>query len=432
MGKLVFGAWAGAAVAGCVIASCSYSTEADPKTSGNDGGARDAGPGADGATFDSDSGGPGGLAECPAQRVVHLVGGNGGFAWFTQVWPLPEVITNGAAAYAYDDTKLASNVASSSTHTLFARNVGGKALWTASGQRPMPTVFVAGINMTHTATPNTTRIGSVDVIAAGATLQKKLGAPVPVIRIGRAYVYGPAPLAPVAVDATDTDAAATAIAKQLDLPPSVADSLRPNATVVAQWTGANARAGLTNLARGLLFAANAFRLNLVSTIIMPAFEDDPHGAFQGGGPTSETNATAQVLDAFYRELQKSNEATCGHLGKPLPLADNVLFLASGDTYKNPFERNGWADATPENTNLLYVRSNGFLQPGWFGQVRPSGVLHFDPASGAATAAATQPEATSAALQGVLYAIARGDGGAVRDALPLVSTPYQGVIEPSPP
>ena len=25
--------------------------------------------------------------ECQAQRVVHLVGGNGGLAWFTLVWP---------------------------------------------------------------------------------------------------------------------------------------------------------------------------------------------------------------------------------------------------------------------------------------------------------------------------------------------------------
>src|SRR5262245_31188734 len=33
------------------------------------------------------------LPECGAQRVVHLVGGFGGLAWFTLVWPAPAVIT---------------------------------------------------------------------------------------------------------------------------------------------------------------------------------------------------------------------------------------------------------------------------------------------------------------------------------------------------
>ncbi|MBL8607193.1 MAG: hypothetical protein JNL38_07725 [Myxococcales bacterium] len=434
MGKVVLGASACAALLGvALISSCSYSNEADPRAFADGGAAQDGALGGDAPSGARDADGiVGPQLECPAQRVVHLVGGNGGFAWFSQVWPVPELVTAPMAAFAYDDPKLAVSAPSSTGHPLFARRVASRAVWEGSGKRPMPTAFVAGTNLTHTATPNTTRIGTVDVVAAGAALQKKLGAPIPVLRLGRAFIYGPAPLAPAAVDATDVDTAVTAIVKQLDLPASVESSLRPDPAVVAQWAGAGARASIVALARGLSFAANAFRLNLVSTILLPAMEDDPHGAFAGSGPGADTNAIAQVLDSFYRELQTRNEATCGHGGKALSLADNVVLLASGDTYKNPFDRGGWPDGTPDNSNVLYVRSNGYLLSGWFGRIASTGVVHFDTVTGAASTGATQAAATQAALQGVLYAIARGDGGAVSEALPLVSVPYQGVIDPSPP
>ena len=91
------------------------------------------------------------LVECKAQRVVHLIGGNGGFAWFTLVWPAPAVITGFQPTYSYDDPTKAKELTVQVSHPLFARRIAMRALWETVGQSPQPSVFVAGQNETHTA-----------------------------------------------------------------------------------------------------------------------------------------------------------------------------------------------------------------------------------------------------------------------------------------
>lgn len=412
---------------------CGYTTEAAPGAVGPDASGPNAPPGgdagADAPRSDGSTLGPP-VTECAAQRVVQLVGGNGGLAWFTQVWPIPDVISAYQPDFAYDDPKLAKLVSPSNAPPLFARLLPGpRAVWETVGARPMPTIFVAGTNLTHTSTPATTRLnGTTEILAAAWGVQKRLGAPIATVRIKNTYLYGPAPDAPKPVDVADVDAAVDALAAQLSLSATAKAQLRPDPSVYGSWHSSGAGAGVKNLAAALAFAANAFRANLVTTIQLPAFEDDPHGAFVSS-PTQQINDVASVMDGFYKYLATSQEAICGHAGAKLSLADNVVTVIVGDTYKNPFTKNGWPDGTPQNTNLVFVRSNGFLAPGYFGRIAPGGVTQFDPATGGVGSSA--PVATEGALEGILYAIARGDGAFVKGLAP-TATPYQGILEASPP
>jgi hypothetical protein len=167
-------------------------------------------------------------------------------------------------------------------------------------------------------------------------------------------------------------------------------------------------------------------LAFISTVLMPAFNDDPHGAFAGGDaqPAMRADSLARILDGFYAELAAHPEPKCSPVGTPLSLADNVVTIVSGDTPKTPFNRNGWGDGTPGNSNLVYVRSNGYLKPGWFGDLNATnGRVNFDPATGAQFAAANAVSTTAAQL-GILFAITRGNVAAVSAAS---TAPYAGVV-----
>jgi hypothetical protein len=364
------------------------------------------------------------LPECTAQRTVHIVAGNGGLAWFTLVWPLPAVITANNASYSYDDVTLASLVPGTEAgHPLYARRIGARTLLDGTGTHPQPSVFVAGQNETHTNSPSTTQLGGIEIVAAGAALQGGLEAPVPAVKIG-SVPYGPAADAPVPAVGVDVEAAISAIEAITPLSAEVEASLRPTNAVLASWgVDGGTQASFATLARNLLFAANAFRLGLVSTVVIPGTNDDPHGAFDGGFAKQRADLLAQILDGFYTELGAHSETTCGHAGVPLSLADNVVLVVSGDTFKNPFNKSGWGDGTPGNANLLYVRSNGYLKPGWFGAIAPATRTNFDPDTGALTALGAVP-ASNAARAGALFAISRGDAAAVTA---VSSATYGGVV-----
>ena len=414
-----------------LVLACGSTYSAEDPVPVSEGGAPESGPssegGADGNGPRSPDGSPA-LPECKAQRVLNIVAGNGGFAWFSQVWPLPDVITTYTATYSYDDPAKAALVAGTATdHPLYARKIGTRPLWQGISTRPDPTAFVFGRNETHTQVPSTFQSGGFDILALGALLQAPLGAPLPALGFSPAR-YGTAPGAPTLTSVALVEDAITAIKAVRPLTPAEEAELRPSAAIVTSWIGAATTTGRTRMAEQLLFAANAFRLGLVATILMPGTADDPHGAFTSGDATIGADLLTSTLDGFYSELAKSNETTCGHAGKPLSLADNVVLIVNGDTYKNPFAREGWGDGTPGNSNLLYVRSNGFLEPGWFGRVsNTAGRINFDPNTGTLSTDTSIVPSSSAALLGVLYAITRGDKSAIASFAG--STPYAGVIKP---
>jgi hypothetical protein len=113
----------------------------------------------------------------------------------------------------------------------------------------------------------------------------------------------------------------------------------------------------------------------------------------------------------------------GRWAAPLSLADNVVMVISGDTPNSAFSGpDGWTNGTPGNGNLVYLRSNAFVTPGWFGQMTQSTKTSFDP-TGALSPEASSAGATAASLLGILYAITRGDAEYVNGVSAL---PYEGV------
>jgi hypothetical protein len=130
-----------------------------------------------------------------------------------------------------------------------------------------------------------------------------------------------------------------------------------------------------------------------------------------------------MLEAFYTDLLPFNELDCGNGGDFLSLADNVVMIVTGDTPKNSFMATGWPDGTPGNANWMYVRSNGFTKPGWFGDVSETGRTNFDPNTGMPAMVGIDVS-TDAAVAGTLFAIARGDAAAIQ---PFTSAPFGGVV-----
>jgi hypothetical protein len=78
-------------------------------------------------------------------------------------------------------------------------------------------------------------------------------------------------------------------------------------------------------------------------------------------------------------------------------------------------RAAWPDATPGNSNWLYVMGNGYLKTGWFGGVKSDGsTAGFDPTTGKEVPGQSSDATSAAAGAAVAYAVARGDMKRVRD------------------
>jgi hypothetical protein len=386
-----------------------------------------------------DTGTPSSLPECGAQRSVHVVAGNGGLAWFTLLWPMPAMISGFSTTYAYDDPARAASVGSDPKHPLFVRKTGADAhaLFATTSVHGMPTAFVAGNNETHTSVPTSlSGTGTTRLAGLAAAAQKSLGAQAPVVVVNTTFAtvyrdvsvyYAPAAGGPDALVGTDADDAAAVVAKKLTLGPIDADALKASAAEVASWGVGNAHTQA--FADALSFAAHAFAKNYVSQVVIATFFDDPHAAFDSGNAGVQADDLARALDGFYATLAAIPEPACSHDGKVLSLADNVVLVVDGDTPKDTYVGAQWPDGTPANTRYYYVRSNGWLVPGWFGSIHPPGfVAWFDPASGAPDAGSHNAD-TVAAMQGALYAIVRGDAAKVNAFAPAA---FDGLVSPTKP
>jgi hypothetical protein len=184
------------------------------------------------------------------------------------------------------------------------------------------------------------------------------------------------------------------------------------------------RTNLKEIAENLIVTAKAFRMGLTSSVVMPAMNDDPHGAFNDMNNLRMTAATlGKILDGFYADLAATDDASC--MGTKL--SDNVVLTIHGDTPKNPRARSGWPDGTPSDSNWMYVMGNGLLKTGWFGGVMRDGTVKgFDPATGAENTAGSRDLAAPASAA-VAYAIAKGDMRRVGDFARGVN--IAGIVKP---
>jgi hypothetical protein len=386
-----------------------------------------AGPSDGGSTPPPDDGPQGPALDCKAQRTVHIVAGSGGLAWFTLIWPVPGVIKFFMPTYAYDDPGLTKNLTTDLAHELFIRKNGAVGVWEGKGTHPQPSIFLAGTNETHTQSPiSTITSGGTGLLAAAAAIQvSALAPPVPVLAFDRSTPYGNAMGAPAVMQVSDVDPAISALQAQGVINAAAVPALRPASAQLARYFSMGAPPVVVSLGTRLAFTANALKMGLFGSVMIPAFNDDPHNAFAtGGAATVRANQLATLLDAFYADLGTGNELDCGKGGQPLSLADNVVLMVTGDTMKDSYVNNLWPDGTAQNANVMYLRSNGFTKPGWFGELQPGNIrLFFDPMTGQSGSGTAQGD-TDAAFAGALYAIARGDRMRIA---PFASAPFDGLI-----
>lgn len=347
------------------------------------------------------------LPECTAQRYIQIVGGNGGLAWFTLLWPAPAVIQSfDAANFAFDDPSFVTEILTDSSHPLYSRLINDEALFKGKGKAPHPSVLVAGKDDAHVTSPGEIMTSStgITVAAEAAALQVSMRPTVGAIVVSTAGPYGQAPGAPAPVAVGDVSGMAAVL-------PATAAVTQDQMS--RYFAGSTTTAGSTALGTALALAANAFRDNALGTLIVSAYNDDPHGAWTMGNgvATNRADEITRILNALETDLASTMEPTCGHDNQPISLADNTVIAIIGDTYKNPFVRTNWQDGTPANSNLLFLRSNGFVTPGWFGRLDDATTIrNFNPADGSQSAfgPGVDPLATAAVNAATFYAISRGD------------------------
>ena len=409
--------------------------------------------------------------------MVNIVLGTGALSRATVIWPVRQVIEQNDPSFAIDgpvETRF-SKAKLANGRTLYNRVVDGKPVF---GDKPW-TVFVAGTSQAHstfqTFNGNTVQItqgGNANLFSAAASIQSALHALIPAIGVqrgGQNPVFAPAPggapapsnvpngramvglfsssasqlmsrLAPDNNRAlfqqyytaflglakwakhptydrvrTDVRTALNLVVKNLT------NELQVKSGQVAQWGGNIAQADdrLRDITEVLIVTANAFRMGLTAQVTLPAFNDDPHGAF-AGNPTELFDGFARSLQSFQNELNNTQDPVM--TGKRV--GDRLVMTLSGDTTKDPFQRSGWPDGTPGGMNLLFVQGSGLIPGGWFGDVTPNSRVNWDPTTGRNDGNVPTAACTSAACGAVLYAVSGGNKDAVRQHY---SGPLDGVI-----
>ncbi|HTJ84839.1 MAG TPA: twin-arginine translocation signal domain-containing protein, partial [Polyangiaceae bacterium] len=394
-------------------------------------------------------------------KSFHVVAGNGGFAWFQLLWPHVDIAKSGNDAFAYhafgqgtDSSTLAGTDQPDKPFYW-----GPEAPFMSYGRTKYMSAFMAGNNQTHTATPGSAATvgNNQSMLAVCAAIQRTTPSLLPVIGINPLN-FGQAPGAPgvITVDSADglvqlfNSAASRAI---LSVPQDAAlydayykallglnkASARPtqlrglrvgkqaagflgqNLAAKLQPTQADLdRYGITGgtpnkiseIAKACIVAAKAFGLNLTQSVITPAMRDDPHGAF---GDMQNLNMTVKslgkVFDEFMNDLASIPDPSCNER----PLSDSVIMTVHGDTPKDPRDKSGWPDGTPNDSNWLYVMGNGYTKSGWFGGVRANGNTDgFDSTNGNTVPNQAAANTSAQAGAAVAYAVAKGDMRRVQD------------------
>lgn len=396
-------------------------------------------------------------ASCaPTNRSVHIIAGNGGFSWFQLLWPHNDVAAANSTTFAFHAPGQSTMATGTDKPFTLAPEAPFK---TIDGKKQM-TAFLAGSNETHTQTPSSSSLiaTGTSVFAVAAAMQAVNPTLVPVIAVDNApfgaaagaprIARVPAPddivglfnsaasragglleqssdadfydaslkaalgLQAAAKTSTMTRSYSTVKSASKLLGTNLASQLAvTNADLIAYGVDATTPTKLSDLARTLIIAAKSFAMGLTSSVIVPAFRDDPHGAFNDMATLVKTVQTmGKIFDAFYADLMGRDDATCA--GKKV--GDNVVISIHGDTPKNPLQRGGWPDGTPNNANWTYVFGNGWLKTGWFGGITRGGAAQgWDPATGGASTQ-TSAQLAMPASAAIAYAVSRGDMRRVND------------------
>lgn len=384
---------------------------------------------------------------------IHYIAGQGGFANFTQPFPLESVAKSTSATVSYFAPGQAVKQASANRPWY----VGPGAESPFKDKAEM-TGFVAGTNQTHTQTPSADG-GANSLIAACAAIQTATPTLLPVIAINP-FTFGTAPGAPPVATVPNASgliglfnsaasrallskpedaalheqyfkaflglnavAGRSTVQKSIDtskvavnlLAQNLSAKLTPTTQERTQFGyQANAPTTVVELIDATITGLKAMSLGLTSMIAMPAFRDDPHQRFAGGNAEAQRYSTH--IAALFDGMKAMAKGIADPSGGSKSLWDRLVLTVHGDTYKAPFDRSGWGDGTPGNSNLVYLRSAGYIKTGWFGEVLTTGVRGWDPQTGDSITK-TSADCLADANAAVLYAIAKGDERRVADFVP---------------
>jgi hypothetical protein len=382
----------------------------------------------------------------PTTRSVHIVAGNGGLAWFQLLWPQVDVAMAANPNFAWHRPGEATLVPG----TFKPLAMGPDTPFATLPAARQMTGFLCGNNETHTGQPtSTTLLNGSNIHAINAVLQASSPSVIPVITVGQTSL-GTAPGAPVAAQVGGADEAvglfnsaasraggllsmqghASLYKAQYDAfaqlnraaGRSTQKKSYTTASGAASFLGTNleaklaiqpadltmygidgnTRANVRRIAEMLIFSVKAFKMGLTNSVVLPAMNDDPHGAFADGSVNTVPRQLKMVFDGFMTHLSETTDDVT-----LTTLADDIVFTISGDTTKSPLDRNGWPDGTPGNTNMLFVYGGGHLKTGWFGRVLANGNVEGFDANGAATQY-NGANTARLALASVAYAVAKRD------------------------
>jgi hypothetical protein len=398
-------------------------------------------------------------AQCnTTYRHIHVVDGNGGLSNWTLAFPIPAVIKSNNDRFSH--YAMGKGVDAMGYDKPFA--YGPDSPWQQNSTWKM-TAFVAGANETHTATPTSVMtLGGNTLIASAAAIQQANPTLLPVLTVG-GIQFGTAPGAPAAAAVGGADqlvglfnsqasrsllqgetngplaesyykaflglnaaAGKTTMNKSYAtgkvsmnlLARNLASQLTPTAADLATFgVQDNTPGAVGSMSRAMITTMKAFSLGLTSMLVMRGFNNDPHGMFAGGnGAAQQTGAAiGKMMNGLYQLGKSLQDPGCS----AKTLADALVFSVSGDTYKQPFNRDGWADGTPNGSNILYAMGAGQIKTGWFGEIVSGDTVRaWDIATGNVNAGAdyngVRGQLGDAAAAAVLFAVAKGDMRRVRD------------------
>ncbi|MFO0614228.1 MAG: twin-arginine translocation signal domain-containing protein [Polyangiaceae bacterium] len=395
-------------------------------------------------------------ASCAAtNRSVHIIAGDGGFAWFQLLWPHVEIAQSNNDNFSYHAFGQ-GGLAAESDRPLY---LGPQAPWKDYGKTKLMTGFMAGQNQTHTPTPGSAAVvgNNQSMMAVVAAIQRATPSLLPVIAVNPLN-FGGAPGAPNPTTVANADGLVqlfnSAASRQiLSVPEDAAlfeayykafvglnrAAARPTefkglriGKQSANFLGKNLAAQLQptqddldrygivgntpnkvqEIAKIMITAVRAFKLGLTQAVVLPAMRDDPHGAFGDMANLQMTvTSLGKILDEFMNDCQATPDPACSSRN----LSDSIVLTVHGDTPKDPRDRSGWPDGTPNNSNWLFAMGNGFLKTGWFGGVKADGSTDgYDPTTGKTIPNQQSNTNSAAAGAAVAYAVAKGDMRRVQD------------------
>lgn len=396
-------------------------------------------------------------------RHIHVLDGTGGFANWTLPFPIPAVVKGNNQQFSH--YAIGKGVDAAGYDKPYA--YGPDSPWQQNSNWKV-TAFVAGQTQVHTDQPTSVvTVNQGEMLASAAAIQQANPTLLPVLAVGGGLqqVFGNAPGAPAiaAVGAPNQlvglfnsqasrallqaeangpmqeayykaflglNAAAgrSTVAKPYEvgkvsmnlLAKNLGPQLTPTDADLALFgIEQNTPGAVQNMSRSMITTLKAFSLGLSSMLIVRGFNNDPHGMFSGGNQQA-TNVGAsmgKMLNGLHALAKTLQDPSCTSKS----LADSLVFSASGDTFKQPFNRDNWGDGTPGGANILYVMGAGFIKTGWFGSLDDGNTVRgWDIATGNLLDNGTQGYQAirgnlgGAAAAAALFAVAKADMRRVKD------------------